>query len=172
MWFCISQILDMFPPDSCSAVDRMILWPALHSSEIIWGKYELCKYSLGCFDQVISCETASSSCSRKHSVIIYIAQKCLIFSKEDISMSHLPVLAWYFIWDCLLFWLCMLIFHACSILLYRVNNFCPCVQPIHWICHRKFCFSKPIWLLFNCFSICPCNKKEWLFFCLSWQCLW
>ena len=55
----------------------------------------------------------------------------LFLTKKNISHNYLPWLAWYFIWDCLLMWSCLLILQACGILLYSVLDVCLHIHPNH-----------------------------------------
>ena len=55
-------------------------------------------------------------------MVIYDAQKCLIFNKKHISANQLPWFGSYLVWYCLLLWLCLLIFQACGTTLYDVST--------------------------------------------------
>ena len=61
-------------------------------------------------------------------VAIYKAQVSFIFNKNDITANNLPWLAWYHVWDCLL-WLHLLIFQAFDTLLYDVFDVCIHIHP-------------------------------------------
>ena len=83
----------------------------------------------------------------------------LFCNKKYISSNHLPLLAQYLIWNCLLLWLCLLVFQACGTLLYGVVMSAFMFTQYTNSLAKSLIFSMPIWLLCNCSSICPCNLK-------------
>ena len=129
------------------------------SEKIFLGESGFCKYNHGCFNLVISCKTFSSFYNSKLAVVIYNAQKSFNFDENDTSTKHLPGLAWYFIWDCLCLWFCLLALQALYAPLYTVFDVCIHLHLIHWLLAKSLDFSMPIWLMCNCSSVCPCNVK-------------
>ena len=109
------------------------------------------------FYQVIHCQTVSLLYNRKLAVVMYNAQKWFIFNKKKYtSTNHLPWLAWYFIWNCLLLWLCLLILQACDTLLYSDFNVYIHIHPIHWLPGLQshlFNAHMVVVLLLQCFSL-------------------
>ena len=115
-------------PQNCLNISDVKFMPA--SDTILLGSPNSANTILAAFTR--SSAARLSAIFYNRNLLVNLQYKEVLFlTKEYISANHLSRSAWYFIWDCLLVWLCLLILQACSTLHFSVFDACIHIHLIH-----------------------------------------